>query len=113
MAKLSYSEALKQVLDKLDEVAVAPGGGAALLVRLDTIDKRGEETVDLLRVLNGCVREHGKTLAAHSQWMESHQSIHKTLDKRVDSVARKANIVTGISGILALIAGALGIAPNK
>ena len=112
MAEPSYTEVLETVLARLDEAAISPGGGAALLVRLDTIDRRGEETVDLLRLLNGRVQEHGQELAAHGQWMKSHQSIHKTLDKRVDHISAKTNIVAGLNAMLAFIAGILGLAPK-
>lgn len=113
MAKMTYAEALEAVLARLDEATIAPGGGAALLVRLDTIDKRGEETVDLLRLLNGRVQEHGQTLAGHDQWMESHQETHKTLGERVDRLSLKTNVVAGITGMMSLIAGAFGVASKN
>ena len=113
VAKLSYAEALEKVLDRLDEAAISPGGGAALLARLDGIDKRGEETVDLLNRLNGHVREHGQQLAAHGEWMKSHQSIHKGMDTRLDRLSNKINVVAAINTTLSFIAGVLGLSPSN
>lgn len=113
MTKRTYSEVLEAVLEKLDEATLTPGGGAALLARLDAIDRRQQETVTLLAQTNGHIREHGKLLAGHKQWMESHQLMHGALDKRMDHLSVKTNIVAGVNGLMALIAGILGARPDK
>ena len=112
MAKPDCDKVLETILARLDQATIAPKGGAALLIRLDTIDKRGEETVELLRTLNGCVREHGEQLAAHGEWMRSHQSIHKGMDRRMERISAKVYVAAGINTALATIAAILGLSPK-
>ena len=83
-----------------------------ILVRMDESDARGKETVQLLRQLNGHVREHGQLLAAHGQWIESHEKAHDAIDKRVDHISLKANIMAGATAVMSLVAGVLGLAPE-
>jgi len=70
--------------------------------RLDNISVRLDEVVDLLKAMNGRTREHGELLAAHGQWLESHQQVHEALDKRIDQVSLKTNVIAGVNALLAL-----------
>ena len=72
------------------------------------MDKRQEEMLSLLRGVNGNVREHGKVLAQHKQWIEDHDAhVHPALEKRVESVATKTNAFAWIDTALSLLAGLL------
>jgi hypothetical protein len=54
------------------------------------------------------VREHGKVLAQHKQWIEGHDAhVHPALEKRVESVATKTNAFAWIDTALSLLAGLL------
>jgi len=96
MAKRTYTESVDLILAKVDESS-----------------DRWEEAVRLLRQLNGYVRGHGELLAAHDQWMESHEKAHTALGKQMDHISLKANLIGGGSSLLALIAAALGISPRN
>ncbi|MBU0777519.1 hypothetical protein KKH23_06680 [Patescibacteria group bacterium] len=113
MTKQTYSESLEEILNKLGEATIAPKGGAALFARLDGVDGRLGEVVELLKQMNGYTRKHSQLLAAHSQWIESHQLAHNGLDKQIDRLSLKANVIAGITGTMSLIAGILGISPNR
>jgi len=108
MAKQTYTEALQEILDRLE----AGGTSAVVAARLDEIARRQDETIVLLRKLNGSVREHGQALAQHSQWIADHQQAHTVLDKRVDYLGTKLNFASAINLALSFIAGALGLTPR-
>ena len=111
--RTTYTEALESIHECLEELAkrdgTQPAKVIALLVqRLDMMDKRQEEMLSLLRGVNGNVREHGKVLAQHKQWIEDHDAhVHPALEKRVESVATKTNAFAWIDTALSLLAGLL------
>ena len=111
--RTTYTEALTGIHKCLETLAEKVDtrplqGGDLLEQRLDMMDKRQEEMLSLLRGVNGNVREHGKALAQHKQWIEDHDAhVHPALEKRVESVATKTNGFAWIDTALSLLAGFL------
>ena len=112
--RATYTEALESIHECLEELArrddaPQPAEGITFLIqRLDALDKRQEEMLALLRGVNGNVREHGKTLAEHKQWIKDHDAhVHPAVEKRVESVATKTNAFAWIDTALSLLAGLL------
>ena len=107
-ALVSIHECLQELCEKSDTGPLVDPGGL-LAQRLDQIERRQEETLDLLRTQNGSVRRHSEQLAQQTQWMDDHDAqVHPALAKRVESVETKTNAFAWIDTALALLAGALG-----
>jgi len=66
--------------------------------------QRQEEILAAVTKVNGYVRDHGETLAAHSQWMESHGKVHITQDKDFRALSGWVWKLGGGSGLLAIVA---------
>ena len=104
----SIHECLQELCEKSDTGPLVDAGGL-LAQRLDTMEKRQEEMLGLLRGVNGNVRRHSEQLAQQAQWMEDHDAhVHPALEKRVESVASKTNAFAWNDTALALLAGVLG-----
>jgi gamma-glutamyl phosphate reductase len=81
-----------------------------ILVRLDTLDRRQEEMIELLKTMNGRVRGHAELLARQDQWMEDHvAATHTALQKDVEYAVKSTKIVAVVDTALAFIAGVLGL----
>ena len=104
----SIHECLQELCEKSDTGPLVDADGL-LAQRLDQIERRQEETLDLLRQQNGNVRRHSEQLAQQAQWIEDHDTqVHPALTKCVESVQTKTNAFAWIDTALALLAGALG-----
>lgn len=103
--EMTYTEALETILGRLpasDDVALRLIG-----VRLDGIERRQGEELDLLHQVNGRVQEHSTLLAKQCQWIKDHMKTHEGVDKELDSSRSRANI-TALIGV-ALVAVSEGI----
>lgn len=90
MADVTYTEALVALNNRLD--------GLVEMARVQ------EETQQLVRDMNGFVREHGQVIAAHEQWITGHELRHEGVDKDQRRLSNRVWALGGGSGILAAVA---------
>jgi len=106
---MSYTSALEAIQKRLDSLTViTPEVGGALLARLDMLAGQQGETNNLLRAMNGRIRENSQAVAAHTQFITDHEEVHKTQDARVDYVSRKTNVAAVMSSGVAAVGAFLG-----
>lgn len=74
--------------------------------------QRQEEILAAITRMNGFVRNHGEALAAHQQWMESHDEVHRTRDKDFRTLSNRVWALAGLDAGLALAAMAIQFAPT-
>jgi len=93
MSDLSLFEALEKLGKDID-------------ARIDGLASRDqqEEIHNTVDQINGYVRSHGELLAAHQQWMISHDKVHETQDKDFRSLSSRVFLLSGGSGLLATAA---------
>ena len=109
----TYRDAMLEVLDCLTEISSKIDtqplkADPAIEEQLRHLTERQDETIELLRQMNGNVRQHSVLLAEHGQWIKDHETqVHPVLDERVKSVATKANTLGWLDTALSLIAGVL------
>ena len=72
---------------------------------LEALHESQGETNELLRSLNGCVREHSVALAGQNQWVADHAQVHMELAEKVKSIGMKAGIATAVGGAIAVLVG--------
>ncbi len=66
--------------------------------------QRQEDILIAVTRMNGFVRDHGEGLAAHQQWIESHDDVHKTREKDYRTLTNRVWALVGIDTGLAAIA---------
>jgi len=66
--------------------------------------QRQEDILTAVTRMNGFVRDHGNTLAAHQQWIESHDDVHKTREKDYRTLTNRVWALVGVDTSLAAIA---------
>lgn len=86
----------------------------AISVRMDKMDiklgamcSRQSEILNLLHHVDDNVRNHGEMLARHSQWLEGHGAVHDAVEKRVDGLANRVNVFSGINVAITAVMGAI------
>lgn len=86
----------------------------SVVARMDKIDikmshlcSRQSEMLNLLHNIDTNVRSHSETLAAHAQWLEDHEAVHKASEKRIDGLAGRVNVFAGINGAIAAVMAAV------
>lgn len=89
----SYTDALLDLSTKIGVLAGCAG--------------RQEEILLAVSEINGYVREHGEVLAAHQQWIESHQDKHVARDRDFRALSSRVWTISGGSGLLAIAATVL------
>lgn len=73
--------------------------------------QRQKEILGTVTRMNGFVRDHGETLAAHQQWMESHDSVHVTRDGDFRTLSNRVWALAGLDAGLALAAIVIQFTP--
>ena len=71
---------------------------------IGAVRERLEDVYALVLKTNGFSREHGKILAAHRQWLENHDEVHKARDKDFRTLSSRVWLLGGSSGLLAGVA---------
>jgi len=92
MADTEYTAALQLLTTKIDALA-------------DSATRREE----MLVAINGHVREHGETLATHTEWILGHTQRHEDISADMHSLSSKVWALGGGSGILAALAMVLQV----
>lgn len=93
MNKISYTDALLELGAKIDALTDCVG--------------RQEEILLAVSKINGHVREHGEALAANQQWIKGHKKEHQVLDSRVQTLGNRVWVLSGGTGLLAIVASVL------
>jgi len=75
-----------------------------LIAKIDAQDTAATRREELLTKINGYVREHGKQLATHTEWIHGHRRSHVALNKDVRSLSNRLWILSGGTGILSIAA---------
>jgi len=89
------------VFEKLEELGRQPkpdgSEGDVIQAELKHLTRQQEEMLGLLWQMNGSVREQRRCLAGMQQWKEDHiTEVHTALEKRVESVSNKTNLVGAV-----------------
>jgi len=73
--------------------------------------QRQEDILVVITKVNGYVRTHGELLAAHQQWMESHDKAHSAREKDYRTLTNRVWALAGIDAGLATEAILLQFSP--
>lgn len=90
MSKTSYTQALLELSAKIDGLADLSG--------------QQDQILAALNLMNGRVREQGKLLAAHQQWLAGHDAEHRVLVGRLRTLSSRLWALGGGGGLLGLFA---------
>lgn len=93
----AFADAIKEQTLKLERIL------AAGMER----SQRQEEILVAVTRMNGYVREHGEALAAHDQWIDSHEKTTKKMEDDMKTLSNRVYVISGGTGLLSLVATAL------
>lgn len=71
---------------------------------VEAFKERLDDIYALMLKLNGFVRRHGETLAAHSQWLDTHEQEHEKAEREMRTLSSRLWALGGGGGLLGLIA---------